>query len=80
MRFIDTIKSFLFDKEEYLTFFNNHAHIFGIESIISLTENLVIVKTKKTIVKIKGKNLKILKMTKEELLIEGSFESVLFHD
>ena len=80
MRFYETIKNFLLDKEEYLIFFNNHVHIYGIENIITLNESLIVVNTKKKNINLKGTKMKILKMTKEELLIEGLFESVTFND
>lgn len=76
MHFISTIKEFLLDKEEYLILFNNYAHIYGLEKIQTLEENIIIVKTKKRDLIIKGSKMKIIKMTKEELLIEGNIESV----
>ena len=79
-KFIDNIKSFLFDKDEYLTCFNNNIHIYGLEEIITLSDVLVSVKTKKKNIIINGKKINILKMTKEELLLTGIFERITFND
>ena len=79
-KFIDNIKNFLFDKDEYLTFFDNNVHIYGLEEVITLSDTLIKVITKKKTISITGKKIMILKLTKEELLINGIFERITFND
>ena len=79
-KFIENIKSFLFDKDEYLTCFDNNVHIYGLEEVITLSDTLIKVITKKKTISITGKKIVILKLTKEELLINGIFERITFND
>lgn len=76
MHIKDTLINFLYDKEYFISIYNNYIHIFNYQELISLTSNLIILKMNKFTLNIKGDNLFITKMLPSEILIKGTITNV----
>ena len=76
MHIKDTLINFLYDKEYFISIYENYIHVFNYEELVSLTSKLIILKMDKFNLEIKGDNLFITKMEKREILIKGSILNV----
>lgn len=76
MHIKDTLVNFLYDKEYFISIYNNFIHVFNYKELISLTSKLVILKLDKFKLEIKGEDLFITKMTSNEILIRGVIKNV----
>lgn len=76
MHIKDTIINFLYDKEYFISIYNNFIHVFNYKELISLTSKLVILKLDKFKLEIKGEDLFITKMMPNEILIRGVIKNV----
>lgn len=72
----NAIINFLYDKNYFISFFEDNIYIYNYESIINLSENKITLKIEKFTIDITGKNLKIIQMNNIELLIKGNIKSV----
>lgn len=71
MHLYKTIKSFLFDKDYFINIFENHIHLFGFLDILSLEEKNCSFRFEKFTLELYGEDFRVLKLTKNELLIQG---------
>lgn len=71
MHLYKSIKSFLFDKDYFINIFENHVHLFGFLDILSLGETSSSFRFENFTLEIKGSDFRVLKLTKNELLIQG---------
>lgn len=76
MHIKDTLVNFLYDKEYFISIYNNFIHVFNYKELISLTSKLVILKLDKFKLEIKGEDLFITKMVSNEILIRGVIKNV----
>ena len=76
MHIKDTLINFLYDKEYFISIYNNYIHIYNYKELISLTSKLIILKMDKFNLEIKGNNLFITKMETREILINGMIKNV----
>lgn len=76
MHIKDTLVNFLYDKEYFISIYDNFIHVFNYKELISLTSKLVILKLDKFKLEIKGKDLFITKMMSNEILIRGVIKNV----
>ena len=74
----DSLKSFLYDLNEFITIYDNNFHVFNYQKLDKLSDNEIIFTLNNAKVKINGLNLKIKQMTKQELLITGRIIKVEF--
>ena len=79
LHFKDTFKNFLYDLNNFITIYENHLHVFNYEKLNKLSDTEIIITIKNKEVTIKGDNLKIKQMTKQELLITGIILKVEFN-
>ena len=78
LHFKDSFKNFLFDLNDFITIYENHLHVFNYQKLNKLSETEIILSFIKMKVIITGINLKIKKMTKQELLVNGKILKVEF--
>lgn len=78
LHFRDSFKKFLFDLEDFITIYENHLHVFNYVKLNKLSETEIILSFNKMKLIISGSNLKIKRMTKQELLINGMILKVEF--
>lgn len=76
MHIKDTLVNFLYDKEYFISIYDNFIHVFNYKELISLTSKLVILKLDKFKLEIKGEDLFITKMISNEILIRGVIKNV----
>ncbi len=76
MNIKDTLVNFLYDKEYFITIYENYIHVFNYKKLISLTSKLIVLEMNKFNLEIKGSGLFITKMSKNELLIKGYITKV----
>ena len=72
----NAIINFLYDKNYFITFFEDSLYIYNYESIINLSENKITLKIENFTIDIIGNNLKITQMNNIELLIEGNIKNI----
>ena len=79
LHFKDIFSNYLYDLEDFITIFDNSLHVFNYEKLNKLSAEEIILTIPKKQVIIKGLNLKIKQMTKQELLIKGQITKVEFN-
>lgn len=72
----DNIKNFLYDFNDCISLYDGHIYIFNYSKLNKLSEKNIIVSFAKYKINVTGANLKIKKMTKQELLINGVFTRI----
>jgi len=78
LHFGENLKNFLFDLDDFITIYENHLHVFNFKKLNKLSDEEIILSLAKAEIIIKGNNLKIKIMTKQELLINGQIMKVEF--
>jgi len=76
MHLYKTIKNFLFDQDYFVDIWKNYTHVYGIVDIIELNEKRVVLLLENFKLQIIGKDFRVLKLTKNEILIEGTLEEM----
>jgi len=79
LHFRDSFKNFLFDLDEFITIYDNHLHVFNYKKLNKLSETEIGLSLDERKILIIGNNLKIKKMSKQELLIIGTILKVEFY-
>lgn len=72
----NTIIDFLYDKNYFITMYENFLYIYNFQEIITLTNELIMLSIENFKIKITGSDLKIKKIYSSELLIEGNIISI----
>lgn len=76
MNFKSNLLSFIYDKNYCICMYDNKLFIYKYDEILNFLESEFIIKIKNKTYIISGKNLKVKKLTKEELIIEGEIKSI----
>lgn len=77
---LNNLSSYLSSNEYRISILPSGVHVLNYESIIDITSELVIIKVSNRISKIKGKNMKAVKLDKKELLISGTILGVTINE
>ena len=72
----NTIIDFLYDKNYFITMYENFLYIYNFQEIITLTKELIMLSIENFKIKITGSDLKIKKINSSELLIDGNIISI----
>lgn len=72
MHLKENLINFLYDLDYFITIYDNYIHIFNYKELISLSDTKIVLKMPNFTLEIKGNNLFITKMLKNELLIKGN--------
>ena len=72
----NTIIDFLYDKNYFITMYENFLYIYNFQEIITLTNELIMLSIENFKIKITGSDLKIKKINISELLIKGNIISI----
>ena len=72
----NTIIDFLYDKNYFITMYENFLYIYNFQEIITLTNELIMLSIENFKIKITGSDLKIKKINTSELLIDGNIISI----
>lgn len=76
---INNLKSYLYDQNYVINFYNNQIYIFNYEELIKLTDTLIKIKFNDFFVDVIGNNFMVYKMTNKELLVKGIIDNVRFN-
>lgn len=76
MKMVDNIKTFLYDREYFISLFDNNVHVFNYLEVRNFTENEIVLNMENFRLAIKGKRLKITKMENREIIINGDIENI----
>ncbi len=75
---LEIINNALGSNDYYICLYNSNIYIYNYQEIISFNNDIIKVRLKDKIIKIKGNRMLIKKMHLHELLIEGSIDSVTY--
>ena len=78
MRIVENIKTFLYDRNYFINFYEDKLHVFNYIDLETLTDKEIILKFDNFIFFISGSNLHVIKMAQVEMLITGQIDSVRF--
>lgn len=76
MHLYKTIKNFLFDQEYFIDLWGNNIHVYGFLDILTLQENKASFRLEKFEVEFLGENFRVLKLTKNEILLQGTLKEM----
>ncbi len=76
MNLYKTIQNFLFDQKYSIEIWDKYIHVFRFIDIITLNETLIILNMENFNLEIKGDEFKVLKLTKNEILINGNLKEM----
>ncbi len=79
MHIKETILNFLYDKNYFISVYDDYVHVYNYKELISLTSKLIIFKMDDFNLEIKGDNLFITKMMASEVLIKGKLWKIGFN-
>ena len=71
MHMKDTLANFLYDKEYLINIYDNFIHVFNYKELENLNDSKITLRLNNFKVELKGSELFIIKMNKNELLIKG---------
>ena len=69
------MKNFLFDQDYFIDVWRDYTHVYGIVDIDILTEKTIVLLLEAFQLILKGNSFRVLKLTKNEILIQGVLES-----
>ncbi len=78
MNIVNGIRAYIEDNELKITIFDNKINILNYSDIGHFDANKIVVKTKLKDIIIKGNNLVVSKLLKDEILISGEFNNIEF--
>lgn len=70
------LENFLYDKDFFISIYSDHVYVYNYDEIEILTNDKIVLKINNFKVNIIGSNLKIEKLNKKELLIEGIINNI----
>ncbi len=74
------LSGYINSKEFHMHLYNNLINIDNYDEIVTLTDNLIVLRYEEKFIYIKGENLSIRKMLDRELLIDGHIGDISFND
>ncbi len=74
MHLYKTMKSFLFDQDYFIDLWEDYIHVFGIVDILLLEEKNISLVLEKFTLTLEGFHFRVLKLTKNEILVKGVLE------
>ena len=78
MHIKESLINFLYDKEYFISIFENYIHVFNFRELKSLSSKKIILKLDTFTLDIEGNDLFITKMLPNEVLIKGTISKVGF--
>lgn len=78
MHLYKSIKNFLFDQDYFIDIWGSNVHIFNFIDILTLNDQNVSLQLEKFKLDILGSEFRVLKLTKNEILIQGHIKEMRF--
>ena len=76
MHMIDNVKNFLYDKDYFISIFDNSIHVFNYVDLLKLSDTEINLQLENFILEIKGNNLRVGKMIGREIQVIGEVNNV----
>ena len=76
MHIDESIGSYLYNKNEFITWLDNQVYIFGVKNIELLNDKKLIVNLLNSNIIITGINIRVLKSNEKELVINGEIDAI----
>ncbi len=70
------MKSFLYDKEYFISIFESNIHIYGFINIIKFSDAMAVFEFKNFNLNVKGEKLLVNKLLQNEVIISGNIKSL----
>ena len=80
MHIKDNIVNYLFDRDYLLCTYDSHVYVLNYTYLESFNDKKITLKVSNKRVMIEGSNLIIVKITKEEMLIQGEIKGINIDD
>ncbi len=80
MHLYKTIQNFLFDQDYFVDLWQKKIHVYGFQDIITLEEQKIVLSFPNFQLFFLGTDFRVLKLSKNEILIEGNLESLQVQD
>ena len=78
MHLYKTVKSFLFDQDYFIDIWDKYIHVYQFIDILTLNEKEVNLQLEKFKILVKGNDFRVLKLTKNEILVSGEISEMRF--
>ena len=72
MHLYKTVKNFLFDQDYFIDIWSNYLHVYEFIDILTLNEKEINLQLEKFKLLVKGDDFRVLKLTKNEILVSGN--------
>lgn len=76
MKLAKLLSDFLYDKNYFITLFENKIHVYQYKDLVFLSEDKIKLRLENFNLIIEGSNLVVFQMNKEEIIIEGNILKV----
>ena len=76
MKFYNALSDFLYDKNYFITIFENKIHIFRYLELTKLLSTEIVLNLENFKLQINGTNLVVSQMNNEEIIIEGNIVEI----
>ena len=76
MHIKDNLINFLYDKDYFISLYENSIYVFNYTELIALKDNIAIININNIRINIKGDTFRVKKMSKKEILITGLIKEV----
>lgn len=73
---LENVRNYLYDEEYFIDLFKEGIHVFHYLDLLKLTDTEIDLRMDDFILQIKGKELRVSKMNKEEIYIAGIITSL----
>ena len=78
MHIANALHDFLYDKEYFITYYEEKLYIYGYEEVYLISSETILLKIRSSTLKISGENLNVKQITKEELFVEGKINEIAY--
>lgn len=78
MHLTNRVREFLIDQNYYIDIYENHIHVFHYIDVIKLEEEEIILQMEQFQLHMKGYEFRVKQLEKQEILISGVIESLVF--
>lgn len=78
MHLTNRVREFLVNQNYYIDIYDNHVHVFHYIDVLTLEEEKIVLQMDSFQLHLKGKNFRVKQLEKQEILITGILESLVF--
>lgn len=76
VKIYDALTNYLYDKEYYVALFDDKLYVYKYKELSFLATDKIVIQFDAFVLKVKGNNLIIVKMNKDEFMIQGQINDI----